>query len=150
MCDCVDNFDLVSGFLLSGYCREMLEGNTTQTFKGMSCPSYDYAVHFLDQKRQKKNPRWSNCHSSLRFQMVLEIASKLISAIAAAFADIRLFGSSAIYILNRLQPSLSPRSPRQTTPALVYQRLDCKGDPLKTSIKHALVPTASGVNGRQR
>lgn len=62
MCDGVDNFDLVSGFLLSGYCREMLEGNKTQTFKGMSCPSDDYAVHFLDQKRQK-NPRWSNCHS---------------------------------------------------------------------------------------
>lgn len=59
MCDGVDNFDLVSGFLLSGYCREMLEGNKTQTFKGMSCPSDDYAVHFLDQKRQKK-PRWSN------------------------------------------------------------------------------------------
>lgn len=42
---------------------EMLEGNKTQTFKGMSCPSDDYAVHFLDQKRQKKTPRWSNCHS---------------------------------------------------------------------------------------
>lgn len=54
VCDCVDNFDLVSGFLRSGYCREMLEGNTTQTFKAMSCPSDDYAVHFLDQKRQKK------------------------------------------------------------------------------------------------
>lgn len=82
--------------------------------------------------------------------MVLEIASKLISAIAAAFADIRLFGSSAVYILNRLQPSLSPRSPRQTTPALVYQRLDCKGDPLKTSIKHALVPTAFGCEQKTK